>query len=105
MDDVEIVFLHYPNEEIVLKKWQRRVERVNWDRIILKFSFQNECSDELVKEFLKIENYPKFVLVGDSITNHKDEIVFLRHNGKETIDETVNFNRFINPLKIINSRI
>ncbi len=105
LDDVEIVFLHYPNEHIVLEKWNRRIQRINWDRIILKFSYQNECTDEFVKDFLEIKDYPKFVLVGDSITNHRDEILFKRHSGKETVDETVNFSRFIDPIKIINDRI
>ena len=105
LGDVEIVFLHYPNKEIVLEKWKRRVERVNWERIILKFSYQNNCSDELVKAFLDINEYPKFVLVGSAITNSADEIVFKRANGKETIDETINFDRFINPLQIINDRL
>ena len=105
LDDVEIVFLHYANTEIVLSKWKRRVERINWDRLILKFSYQNECNDDLVKEFLKIEGYPKFVLVGAPITNDVNEIVFKRAIGKETVDETVNFDRFINPIKIINDRL
>ena len=105
LDDVEIIFLHYPNECIILEKWDRRIQRINWERLILKFSYQNECSDELVKSFLKIEEYPKFVLVGEPITKHRDEILFKRCNGKETIDETVNFNRFIDPIKIINDRI
>ena len=105
LDDVEIVFLHYPNEKIALEKWKRRVERVNWKRIILKFSYQNNCNDELVKTFLTIKDYPKFVLVGSKITGDADEIVFKRANGKETVDETVNFDRFINPIEIINSRL
>lgn len=105
LDDVEIVFLHYPNADVILEKWNRRVKRINWDRVILKFSYQNECSDALVEEFLRIPDYPKFVLVGEPITQDRDEIVFQRSNGKETVDETVNFNRFINPINIINDRI
>ena len=105
LDDVEIIFLHYADEKTVLEKWNRRVKRINWDRLILKFSYQNECNDELVKEFLKIEDYPKFVLVGSSITHDSNEIIFKRSIGKETVDETVNFDRFINPVKIINDRL
>lgn len=105
LDDVEIVFLHYPNKEIVLEKWNKRVNRINWDRIILKFSYQNECNENLVKSFLEIEDYPKFVLVGKPITNHKDEIVFRRAEGTETVNETINFDRFIDPIKLINERL
>lgn len=88
----------------MLEKWDRRVERINWDRLILKFSYQNECNDELVKQLLKIEDYPKFVLVGSPITHDSNEIVFERSIGKETIDETINFDRFANPVKILNDR-
>lgn len=105
LDDVEIIFLHYADEKTVLEKWSRRVERINWDRVILKFSYQNECNDELVKEFLKIKDYPKFVLVGSPITRDSNEIVFKRSIGKETVDETINFDRFVNPIKIINDRL
>jgi uncharacterized protein (DUF1919 family) len=105
LDNIEIVFLHYGSADVVLEKWNRRVQRINWDRIILKFSYQNECDDDLVREFLKIEDYPKFVFVGKPITNDSDEIIFKRAQGKETVDETVNFNRFINPINIINDRI
>ena len=84
---------------------EKRVERINWDRIILKFSYQNECNDNLVESFLEIEGYPKFVLVGKPITNHKDEIVFRRARGKETVNETINFDRFLNPIRLINERL
>ena len=60
---------------------------------ILKFSYQNECNDDLVKEFLKIKDYSKFVLVGAQITYDSNEIVFKKFIGKENIDETINFDR------------
>lgn len=105
LDDVEIVFLHYTDKDVVIEKWKRRVERVNWDKIILKFSYQNQCSDELLQEFLAIEEYPKFALVGETVTGHKDEIVFSRNNGRETVEETRNFNWYVDPIKILNDRL
>ncbi|MBO5203222.1 MAG: DUF1919 domain-containing protein [Clostridia bacterium] len=105
LEDVEIIFLHYHNKDVLLEKWKRRVSRINWDKLILKFSYQNECDDDLIRRFLKIEEFPKFCLVGESITNHRDEIVFCRNKGKETIEETENFNWYIDPVKIINERL
>ena len=55
LDDVEIIFLHYHDSKIILEKWNRRLKRINWDRIILKVSYQNNCSDELIKSFMLIE--------------------------------------------------
>lgn len=105
LDDVEIVFLHYHDPDILLKKWKRRIERINWEHIILKFSYQNECSEELIKDFLSITQYPKFCLVGQKITGDDDEIVYRRNDGNETLAETVNFNWFVDPLTLINDRL
>ena len=105
LDDVEIIFLHYQDTDELVKKWERRISRINWDRIILKFSYQNKCSDELIKEFLEIKEFPKFCLVGEKVTGHRDEIVFGRHQGKETVDEMENFNWYVNPTTLINDRL
>ena len=77
----------------------------NWDRIILKFSYQNNCNDLLVKQFLEIEDFPKFVLVGEKMTENEDEIQFKMSKGKETILETNNFGLFFDPIKLINARL
>lgn len=105
LDDVEIVFLYYYDEETIISKWNRRIERINWNNIILKFSYQNECSKKIIEEFLKIKDYSKFVLVGKHITNDKDEIVYARSHGYETVDETENFNKYIKPLEVLNKRL
>lgn len=105
LDDVEIVFLHYHDKDTVLQKWERRISRMNPEHIILKFSYQNNCSDELIREFLTIDNFPKFCFVGEKITGHVDEIVFPRHDGKVTADETENFNWFVDPVELINDRL
>ena len=51
IDDVEIVFLHYPTPEEAEAKWRRRADRVNWDNLFIKFSQMNECSDQDVSDF------------------------------------------------------
>ncbi len=55
IEDVEIVFLHYPTPEEAEAKWRRRADRVNWDNLFIKFSQMNECSDEDVSTFDAIE--------------------------------------------------
>ena len=56
LDDIEVVFLHYPTPEEAEAKWRRRADRVNWDNLFIKFSQMNECSDEVVKRFDAIEH-------------------------------------------------
>ena len=54
LDDVEIVFLHYRDVIIAKEKWQRRVERVNWNNMIYKFSYMNNCTLEHIRAFENI---------------------------------------------------
>lgn len=48
---IEIVFMHYKTEEEVLCKWNRRLKRLDFNNLIVKFSDTDECTDELIKEF------------------------------------------------------
>ena len=54
IDDIEIFFLHYKTEKEVLEKWNRRIKRINWDNLIIKFKDQNLCTDKDVKEFFSL---------------------------------------------------
>ena len=51
LGDVEIMFLHYPTFEEAKEKWDRRKQRINYDKIIYKFSEQNNCTYEDLKKF------------------------------------------------------
>jgi uncharacterized protein (DUF1919 family) len=55
IDDVEFVFLHYKTPEIAKEKWIRRISRVNFDNLIFKFSFQNECTENHLKQFEELD--------------------------------------------------
>lgn len=48
---VEIVFLHYRSWEEACEKWNRRVERVKPDNIIIKFSEMNCCTLQHLEAF------------------------------------------------------
>lgn len=66
LDDVEIVFLHYKSQEEALEKWNRRKERVNFDNIILKFSWMNLCDDDNLEEFDLLPFKNKIIIVDAS---------------------------------------
>ena len=53
--DIEIVFLHYKDENEAREKWTRRVARINYDNLILKFSQMNYCTEEDLQRFDKID--------------------------------------------------
>ena len=50
--DIEIQFLHYDSEEEASQKWTRRVSRMHWDNLFIKFDASKaHCTDELLREF------------------------------------------------------
>lgn len=69
IDDVEIVFLHYKSENEALEKWNRRKERVNFNDIILKFSWMNLCENEHLEKFEALPFKNKILLVDGSRKN------------------------------------
>lgn len=67
--DIEIFFLHYVSEEQAKEKWERRVERINWDKLLIKFNDQNGCKKSDLETFLKLP--------------YKNKIFLLVKNGME----------------------
>lgn len=53
-EEVELFFLHYHSEEEAKAKWKRRIERINWSKILIKFNDQNGCREEHIKEFVSL---------------------------------------------------
>ena len=54
IDDIEIYFMHYKSKDEALKKWNRRLKRINKDKMLVKFNDQNGCSDSDLKKFLEL---------------------------------------------------
>lgn len=54
IDDIEIMFLHYKDEQEAFEKWERRKQRINWDNILYKFSDQNRCTFKEIKAFSEL---------------------------------------------------
>ncbi|WP_245150281.1 DUF1919 domain-containing protein, partial [Streptococcus pneumoniae] len=68
LDDIELHFLHYADEEEATQKWNRRLERIHWDNLYFKFNDNDACTYELMKEFeellfLILGNYQPFFLI------------------------------------------
>lgn len=52
-DDIELHFLHYHSEDEALSKWIRRVNRVNFDKLLVKMSLRDSGFDReaMLKRF------------------------------------------------------
>ncbi|MEH7235370.1 DUF1919 domain-containing protein [Bacillus sp. JJ1562] len=51
LDDVEIHFLHYKDEQEASAKWERRKRRMNWDNLFIKISEADDCTFDILQEF------------------------------------------------------
>lgn len=51
LNDVEVHFLHYKNEEEAREKWKRRLSRLNWDNLFVKFCDRDLCTHDLIAKF------------------------------------------------------
>ena len=47
-------FLHYRSEQEAREKWERRIRRINWDKLLVKFNDQNGCTEADVDRFIKL---------------------------------------------------
>lgn len=59
LKDIEIMFLHYKSNEDAIDKWNRRIERINWDNLLIKFNDQNGCTEADLKKFLELDSCNK----------------------------------------------
>lgn len=106
LGDIEIMFMHYSTEEEAYEKWSKRVNRINWDKLIVKFNNQNNFRKSLAKEFeeLTYENKIFFTSVNDNLSS--SEIYIEESQGQKEIlieQEPILSNKYINITKIINS--
>lgn len=54
INSIEIFFLHYHSEQEARDKWERRVQRINWNKLLVKFNDQNGCTETEVDKFMKM---------------------------------------------------
>ena len=54
IDDVEIALLHYHSETEAKAKWERRCERINWNKLLVKMNDQNECEHIYAEKFMEL---------------------------------------------------
>ena len=67
LDDLEIIFVHCATFKEAKAKWERRIKRVNLNRLIVKFNDQNQFEYENLLEFEKLPYKNKIF-----VTCHKE---------------------------------
>ena len=108
LGDIDIYFMHYKTEKDAKEKWERRCKRINWNKILYKFSNQNLCTIENIKEFMNLNLKNKICFV-----NKKElavsETIYVRQLMK-TEDILASYepygkNKYFNLNKILNQML
>ena len=104
LDDVEIVFLHYHSSQEAVEKWERRKKRINWEKLIVKFSEMNCCEPQHLNEFAQIDFETKFAFVATDNLSKDDTFICLDKYRmvREVKDDTTHFASYININKLLN---
>lgn len=70
LNDIEIHFLHYKDEEEAKIKWERRSKRINWNNLFIKFDGEKDfCTPELIKLFDELPYPNKVCFVKNNLEN------------------------------------
>ena len=101
LDDIEIVFLHYHSEEEAKTKWNRRKERMDRNRIIVKMTEQNLCTPEHLKVFDALPYKNKFVFVHRDYKLPSQVVCKEFAKSGEVTNDTDHFRRYINLIKLV----
>ena len=103
IDDLEIMFLHYKNEDEAKEKWNRRKERINWNKIIYKFSDQNMCTYKHLQQFNEFNAKNKICFT----TRKYEELDTIQikefEKNENVVDDIKKYKKYFDIYKFINN--
>lgn len=105
---IEIFFLHYHSEQEAREKWERRIKRINWNKLLIKFNDQNGCTEADVDKFMKLPYRHKIFFTCKHWPNEDNSnyIVirqFPRHSSIAASYEPFEDSKYIDITKLLNS--
>lgn len=105
LDDVEIHFLHYKDKDEARLKWNRRVKRINYNNMLVKFSDRDLCNERLIYEFDKMNFKNKLCFTAKNY-NLKSTVQLSVFEDKDYVEsEWVYQDNYINLKNILNDLI
>lgn len=103
LGDIEIHFLHYKNNQDALEKWERRLERVNYNNMLVKFSDRDLCNDKLIESFDKLPFKNKLCITAKKY-DLESVVQFDIFESKEYVENEWDYvDRYLNIKQIINN--
>lgn len=105
-DHVEIHFLHYKNFMDAKEKWDRRVKRINFQNLLIKYSDKDLSNDDLIKEFDKLNFEHKIAFCAKEFPELKSVIYVEKYKSKGYVEnEWKYYDRYIDIISILNSMV
>ena len=107
LDDIEIVFLHYKDKEMAREKWERRCKRINWNRLIFKYSYQNYATLDDLKKFDSLEcGGAKIMMVNHPMPEFKSALYYPGFEDKKYLEnDTFWGHRYFDVTRFLNTGI
>lgn len=106
INTIEIFFLHYHSEKEAKDKWKRRIQRINWNKLLIKFNDQNGCTEEYINDFMRLPYKHKLFFTCRHWPNENREYTIIRqfpkHNFIMASYEPFGKSKFIDITSIIN---
>lgn len=102
--DVEIAMLHYHSEAEAKEKWERRCQRVNWEKLIVKMNDQNGCSAADAEKFGKLPYKNKVFFTVNDFDAGECTVRIPRHGAKTILStqEPYGESKYLNVNELIN---
>ena len=106
LGDVEIVLLHYHNPKEAVEKWNYRLKRVNYDRLIVKFNDQNMFKIEQLDKFENLPFKNKICFTGKYYKQYPTTIWFKEYNELGYVKNDTkmkHWRKYFNVIKYVNN--
>lgn len=106
LGDIELHMLHHHDKELAKSKWDTRVKRINWSKLIFKFNDQNGATKDDIVQFMNLPLKNKLCFVVKDELNVEGTILIKQPGKKETgiyaSREPFGRNRYLNVNNYIN---
>lgn len=106
LDDIIIWFTHYHSSEEALEKWERRKKRINYNRLLIKWSQRYNQDPKLLYRFLDLPYKNKIAFVETSSPVNHPQVIRIPELAELNIkggDETKYTLKQIDIYTILNS--
>jgi uncharacterized protein (DUF1919 family) len=73
--DIEIYFMHYPDQKTAENMWYRRLQRINFENMLFLFTENESFSKSVILEYLKINGQNKLCLTNTDYSIENESLI------------------------------